>query len=279
MYMLTNRIIYKIGSLVLFVTTVFMLASCKSGNKQAEQDLLAADSLNKALLASDIKEVLYPLPAPFELTKMLNDIGVTYSSKNLNAAGNTEKYITEQRKAVNLGIYGADLAFASTYQQQQDIQTYLNAIKTLADQLGITYDYSKLLSDDYKAKFENKDSLTAIVTNTIYDTYQYLDQKSNPDLAVNMVTGMWVELMYIATNISEDSYNYTGLVDIISKQKDSYEKVMSLLTARNTNADIKDLESKLQVLKPVFDKVSNGLSAADYNQLLKTIKAVRGGLV
>jgi hypothetical protein len=279
MYMLTNRIIYKIGSLVLFVTTVFMLVSCKGGNKQAEQDLLAADSLNKALLASDIKEVLYPLPAPFELTKMLDDIGVTYSSKNLNAAGNTEKYITEQRKAVNLGIYGADLAFASTYQQQQDIQTYLNAIKTLADQLGITYDYSKLLSDDYKAKFENKDSLTAIVTNTIYDTYQYLDQKSNPDLAVNMVTGMWVELMYIATNISEDSYNYTGLVNIISKQKDSYEKVMSLLTAHNTNTDIKDLESKLQVLKPVFDKVTTGLSAADYNQLLKTIKAVRNGLV
>jgi hypothetical protein len=265
--------------LVIIVTAIFLLASCKSGNKQAEQDLLAADSLNKALLASDIKEVLYPLPAPFELTKMLNDIGVTYSSKNLNAADNTEKYITEQRKAVNLGIYGADLAFASTYQQQQDIQTYLNAIKTLADQLGITYDYSKLLSDDYKAKFENKDSLIEIVTNTIYDTYQYLDQKSNPDLAVNMVTGMWVELMYIATNISEDSYNYTGLVDIISKQKDSYEKVMSLLTARNTNADIKDLESKLQVLKPVFDKVTTGLSAADYNQLLKTIKAVRSGLV
>jgi hypothetical protein len=277
--MCTSKIYSKICSLVIIVTAIFLLASCKGGNKQAEQDLLAADSLNKALLASDIKEVLYPLPAPFELTKMLNDIGVTYSSKNLNAADNTEKYITEQRKAVNLGIYGADLAFASTYQQQQDIQTYLNAIKTLADQLGITYDYSKLLSDDYKAKFENKDSLIAIVTNTIYDTYQYLDQKSNPDLAVNMVTGMWVELMYIATNISEDSYNYTGLVDIISKQKDSYEKVMSLLTARNTNADIKDLESKLQVLKPVFDKVTTGLSAADYNQLLKTIKAVRSGLV
>ncbi len=34
-----------------------------------------------------------------------------------------------------------------------------------------------------------------------------------------MVTGMWVELMYIGTNISQDSYNYTGLVNIISKQK------------------------------------------------------------
>jgi hypothetical protein len=261
------------------VIAIFILASCKGRTKSAEQDLLASDSLNKELLASDIKEVLYPLPAPFEMTKMLNDIGATYSPKNLNAAKNTEKYITEQSKAVNLGIYGADLAYASTYQQQQDIQTYLNSIKTLADQLGIAYDYTKLLSDEYKAKFENKDSLTAIVTNTIYDTYQYLDKKSNPDLAITMVTGMWVELMYIATNISEDSYNFSGLVDIISKQKASYEKVMSLLSSRNTNADIKSLETKLQVLKPVYDKVATGLSEVDYNLILKTIKAIRSSLV
>jgi hypothetical protein len=277
--MRTNKIISKISFLAIIVTTILFLASCKGGIKSANQDQLAADSLNKELLASDIKEILYPLPTPFEMTRMLNDIGATYSSKNLNAAKNTEKYITEQSKAINLGIYGADLAYSSTYQQQQDIQTYLNSIKTLADQLGITYDYSKLLSAEYKAKFENKDSLTAIVTNTIYDTYQYLDQKSNPDLAVNMVTGMWVELMYIATNISENSYNFSGLVDIISKQKASYEKVMSLLTSRNANADIKSLEIKLQLLKPVYDKVDTGLSEADYGLILKTIKAVRSSLV
>lgn len=274
-----NKIVEKISSLVFIVTALFFLASCKGGNKPADQDQLLADSLNKELLASDIKEVLYPLPAPFEMTKMLNDIGATYATKTLNPASKVEKYITEQSKAVNLGIYGADLAYAATYQQQQDIQTYLNAIKTLADQLGISYDYTRLLSDEYKAKFENKDSLTDIVTNTIYDTYQFLDQKSNPDLAVNMVAGMWVELMYIATNISEDSYNFSGLVNIISNQKASYEKVMSLLAARNTNPDIKSLETKLQALKPVFDKVDAGLSEADYKVILNTIKAVRSSLV
>ena len=277
--MCTQKTLSKINTLVLVVLTVLFLASCKGGNKQAEADQLSSDSLTKELLATDIKEVLYPLPAPFELTKMLNDIGATYSSKNLNAAGKVEKYMTEQSKAVNLGIYGADLAYASTYQQQQDIQNYLNSIKTLADQLGVTYDFTKLLSDEYKVKFENKDSLTAIVTNTIYDTYQYLDQKSNPDLAVSMVTGMWVELMYIATNISENSYNFTGMVDIISQQKASYEKVMELLNARNTNPAIKDLETNLQVLKPVYDKVNTGLSETDYNLILKTIKSVRNSLV
>jgi len=277
--MCTKKAFNKISFLALFVMAVIFLASCKGGNKSAEQDQLAADSLNKELLASDIQEILYPLPGPFEMTKMLNDIGVTYSSKTLNSASRVEKYITEQSKAVNLGIYGADLAYASTYQQQQDIQNYLNAIKTLADQLGVTYDFDKLLSDEYKAKLENKDSLTSIVTNTIYDTYQFLDQKSNPDLAVNMVAGMWIELMHIATNISENSYNFTGIVDIISEQKTSYEKVMSLLTERNADPAIKDLETKLQVLKPVYDKVDAGLSETDYNLILKTIKSVRNSLI
>jgi hypothetical protein len=94
-----------------------------------------------------------------------------------------------------------------------------------------------------------------------------------------MVAGMWVELMYIGTNISQDSYNYSGLVTIISKQKASYEKVMELLAGRNANTDIKSLETKLQVLKPVFDKVDAGLSETDYNLILQTIKSVRSTLV
>jgi hypothetical protein len=256
-----------------------MLFSCKGGNKSAEKDQITSDSLNKTLLATEIKEVLYPLPTPFEMTKMLNDIGAAYTTKNMNSASKVDKYITESSKAVNLGVYGADLAYASTYQQQQDIQVYLNAIKTLADQLGISYDYSKLLSEEFKEKMNNKDSLTSIVTNTIYNTYQYLDQKSNPDLAANMITGMWVELMYIATNISQASYNSTGLVNIISRQKSSYQKVMDLLTPRNANPDIKNLETKLQVLKPVYEKVESGLSEKDYNLILQTIKSVRASLV
>jgi hypothetical protein len=274
-----SKILNKFNFLVIIVTTVFVLSSCKSGNKPAEQDQLMSDSLSKMLLAAEIQEVLLPLPTPFEMTKMLNEIGATYSAKNMNAANKVEKYITESSKAVNLGIYGADLVYASTYEQQQDIQVYLNAIKTLADQLGVTYDYSTLLSEEYKEKLNNKDSLTSIVTNTIFNTYQYLDQKSNPDLAVTMITGMWVELMYIATNISENSYNFTGLVDIISKQKVSYEKVMELLASKNTNTDIKSLETKLQVLKPAFDKVAAGLSEQDYSLILKTIKSVRTSLV
>jgi len=93
--MCTKKAFNKISLLALFVMAVIFLASCKGGNKSAELDQLAADSLNKELLASDIQEVLYPLPGPFEMTKMLNDIGVTYSSKTLNSfSTGSEFFIT-----------------------------------------------------------------------------------------------------------------------------------------------------------------------------------------
>ena len=275
----TKATVIRISSFLIIAAALVVLFSCKGGNKQSAKDEVTADSLNKKLLATEIREVIYPLPTPFEMTRMLNDIGANYSTKNMNPANKVERYNTESSKAVNLGIYGADLAYASTYEKQQDIQIYLNAIKTLADQLGITYDYSVLLSDEYKEKLNNKDSLTNIVTNTIYSTYQYLDQKSNPDLAATMITGMWVELMYIATNISQDSYNFTGLVNIISKQKASYEKVMELLAQRNSNPDIQTLQAKLEVLRPAFDKVDAGLSEKDYGLILQTIRSVRSSLV
>jgi hypothetical protein len=277
--MYTRNSLNKIGSFLMVLATLIFIFSCKGGTKSSQQDEIASDSLNKELLASDIKEVLYPLPAPVEMTEMLNKIGATYTSGILNSPSKVETYLTEESKALNLGVYAADLAYAATFEQQQDVQTYLTSIKSLADQLGVTYDYAALISEENRTKFENKDSLTEVVTNTIYNTYQYLDQKSDPDLAVDMVAGVWVELMYIATNISEASYNFSGLVDIISSQKSSYEKVMSLLAERNSNPEIKDLETKLLALKPAFDKVETGLSQADYNLILKTIKDVRNSLI
>jgi len=277
--MFTNGNSLKISTFLKALVALFILASCKGGNKSTERDLLMADSLNKELFILDISESVYPLPTPFEMTAMLNDIGATYNSKIVNPSSNVNKYFTEQGKAVNLGIYGADLSYASTFQQQQDIQTYLSVIKTLADQLGINADYSVLLSDEYKEKYNNKDSLTNIITKTIFDTYQYLDKRSNPDLSVFMVTGVWVELMYIATHVSEDSYNFTGIVDIIVNQRDSFKKVLNLLNSRNANIEIKNLEAKLLVLKPVYDKVASGLSPQDYELILLTIRSVRNSII
>ena len=94
-----------------------------------------------------------------------------------------------------------------------------------------------------------------------------------------MISGMWVELMYIATNISQDTYHFSGIVDIISKQDKSYNKLMDLLAKKNGNPEIKELETKLLVLKPVYDKAQDGLTQENYDTILKTIQTVRKSIV
>jgi hypothetical protein len=275
-----NTIIMLIKSTfrIVAVASAILLVSCQSSNKPAGEQT-AADSLNKEQVATEVKAVVYPLPTPFEMTKMLNDIGASYVVKVLNSPENVEKYFTEKDKAVNLGVYGADLAYTTTYNKEQDVKMYMKSVKSLIDALGINIDYSPLLADDVKIKANDKDTLTKIITNTFFDTYSFLNEKSNPELSVMMVSGMWVELMYIATHISKDTYNNTQIVNIIGKQKESYTKLMELLSKYNTNADIKDLQSKLEALKPAFDKVDSGLQEKDYKVILSTIETVRKSFV
>ncbi len=263
----------------LLLSGVVLFASCQNGNAPSNAQKSDADTMNVSDVSKSVKEVVYPLPTPFELTKMLNDLGVKYNSSILNPADKADKYFKEKSKAINLGVYGADLAYAATYEQKQDVEVYSKALKSLIDQLGVNINFSEMLTDKFKEKVNNKDTLIKVVTATFFDTYNYLSQKSNPDMALLMVSGMWVELMYIATNISEDSYHSTGIVKIIAGQKGSYTKIMDLLNARSADADVKSLRDKLEVLKPVYDKVENGLQEKDYLLILKTIQDVRKSVV
>jgi hypothetical protein len=269
--------IYRIQWAMIMVIAVALI-SCQGG-KSGKTDQSSADSLNKEEIAKNVKEVIYPLPAPYEISKMLNNIGAKFSASTLNPSDKAEKYFTEKNKAVNLGVYAADLGYCAIYDKKQETQLYMQAVKSLIDDLGITVDYSRMLSDEFKEKVSNKDTLVQVITNTIYNTYGFLSQKSNPDLAVMMVSGMWVELMYISTHISEDTYNNPEMVKIIASQKDALNKLLEQLNGRNSNPDIKDLESKLQILKPIYEKVDKGLKPDDYKTILKTIEAVRKSFV
>jgi hypothetical protein len=274
--MLLNSILRSKWAVIL--AGAIVITSCQGG-KSRNQGQPSADSLKKEEITKNVKEVIYPLPSPYQLSQMLNTIGAKFSLKSLNPADKADKYFTEKNKAVNLGVYGADLGYCAIYDKKQESQVYMKSVKTLIDDLGITVDYSRMLSDEFKEKVANKDTLVQVITKTIFDTYGFLNEKSNPDLAIMMVSGMWVESMYIATHISEATYNNTEMVKLIVSQKDALNKLLEQLASRNSNADIKDLETKLQTLKPIYEKVDKGLTPNDYNTILKTIETVRKSFV
>ena len=101
-------------NIALLVALSVVLTYCSSSKKDAEK---AAEK--KQELEEFVEEQFeYPIPTSFEVTKMLQDASASYDDAVTNSPANVDKYETEWQKALNLGVYGADLSFASTFDKK-----------------------------------------------------------------------------------------------------------------------------------------------------------------
>lgn len=236
----------------------FSLNSCKSstkkGNKKGAQDTTEKLVGN---IDKDVSEFVYPLPSAYEVTEMLNRIGIGYMLGTSNSVENASRYFTAKSKAYNIGIYGTDLSYASTYKMTQETMLYLEAINQLGTDLGISAIYNENLLKSMENNVNNKDSLVEIISTTIYDTYDYLNKNGKGDLSILMVAGGWLEGMYLTTNVSENYQNNPDIVKVIYAQKPSLDRLLKIADESKENSDIQELIDELQPVKKAFDAVTS----------------------
>lgn len=236
----------------------FSLNSCKSstkkGNKKGAQDTTEKLVGN---IDKDVSEFVYPLPSAYEVTEMLNRIGIGYMLGTSNSVENASRYFTAKSKAYNIGIYGTDLSYASTYKMTQETMLYLEAINQLGTDLGISAIYNENLLKSMENNVNNKDSLVEIISTTIYDTYDYLNKNGKGDLSILMVAGGWIEGMYLTTNVSENYQNNPDIVKVIYAQKPSLDRLLKIADESKENSDIQELIDELQPVKKAFDAVTS----------------------
>ncbi|NJM14449.1 MAG: hypothetical protein HC896_02870 [Bacteroidales bacterium] len=115
-------------------------------------------------------------------------------------------------------MFGADLGYTSIYNQQQDTRLYFKSVKNLLDDLKVDVDYEFFNNENLQTDL-SKDSLVSLITNTFYETYHFFNERSEPELAVLMAAGVWIEGVYIATHVTEETFNNTNMVSLVFKQK------------------------------------------------------------
>ena len=104
-------------------------------------------------IEGEIESNVYPLPTSAEVIKMLTDLEVGYIFGISNPVENTKKYFSSTARAINLGVFGADLSYATLYNIQQEVINYLDAIRSLANELNMSKIYDETLYDKIKAEF------------------------------------------------------------------------------------------------------------------------------
>lgn len=211
-----SRIFYVIPVLLVLV----FASSCKNQKK---------DAVTENEIQKDIEEYVYPLISAFDVPAMLSEIEATYIVDIVNEPENVEKYFTEQSKAVNLGVYIADLAYAATYNQKAAVQQYFGAIEGLVTDLDLTAAVGKEMADNIESNLDNNDELVELITKLSQDAYAFLNKQGRTELSYLVLAGTALEGLYLTLNISENTLQNPRIVETILYQKEPLLKLQSLM--------------------------------------------------
>ncbi len=238
------------------------------------------ETIKKENIEAEVREFVYPLPTSFEVTELLNRIEASYIIDLSNSPANVDKYLTEPSRALNLGVYSADLSYASTYNQQQFIVDYMTASRKLVEALDMTAAVDPELPKKIEQNENNKDELITIITESFYDTYDYLNRNHRAPVSVMIIAGSFVEGLYIATNISDNTFNNKEMVKIVMTQKDPFNKLMELLNQHATTDYVKTTIADMTPLYNIFGSIEEGgITEKQLEQIKTEVKALRTKIV
>ncbi len=251
--------------------------SCKNRTANKEQKKVELEQVKT--IETEIGKNVYPLPTSAQVIKMLSELEVGYIIGISNPVENSKKYFSSTKRAVNIGVFGADLSYATLYNIQQEVINYLSAIRSLANELNMAKIYDETLYDQIKKNFDNRDELVKILTDAFNNTYGYLSENDQQSLALLVVGGAWVEGMYLTTHVSEAAYQVAGIARVLLEQKKSFELFLEITKPYKDDPSVSDFVKKLDPIKKVYEGLETSLTTRNIMDITKAIEGIRTQIV
>lgn len=250
----------KLLLLVPSISLLLFACDSPSENKSNEamlqqmMDSAAAAPQNDKIPEEAVGEILKQIPSPIETSVIIKKAGGTYSKEILNPSENAQNYSSNYKKALNLGVYGADLGYINIYEKNKESLYYLNSIKSMADGLNIgqffDFETIKRLASNNK----NADSLLNITTDNFNKINSFLYEQKRSDQSVLILTGGWLESLNIMCKIAQKNKN-PKLYERIGEQKIIIDQLVLVLTNYESDSNIKLLTTDLKQLQKIYEKV------------------------
>ena len=264
---------------IMVISSIFLISCNSCKNRAAEKQQQKAEMKQVDTIEKQIEANVYPLPTSAEVIKMLTNLEVGYIIGISNPVANTKKYFSNSKRAINMGVYGADLSYATLYNMQQNVIEYLDAIRSLANELQMSKIYNASLYDSIKKNYDNRDELVRILTGAFNDTYVYLADNDQQPLALLVVGGAWVEGMYLTTHVSEAAYQVAGISKVLLEQKKSFEVFLEITQPYANDPMVSDFVKKLDPIKKVYEGLGTSLTEQNIKDITVAITAVREQVV
>jgi hypothetical protein len=268
-----------LAGIIIPILMIALISQTSCKNRAAEKQQKKAEKEQEQSIEKKIEENVYPLPTSAEVIKLLTNLEVGYIIGISNPVDNAKKYFSSTTRAINTGVYGADLSYATLYNMQQQVIDYLSAIRTLTNELNMSKIYDESLYDSIKKNFDRRDDLVRILTSAFNNTYSYLADNDQQTLALLVVGGAWVEGMYLTTHVSEAAYQVAGISQVLLKQKNSFDLFLEISKPYLNDPAISDFIKKLEPIKKVYEGLGTSLTEQNIKDITVAITGVRAQIV
>ncbi|MFM7022101.1 MAG: hypothetical protein ACKOXB_03925 [Flavobacteriales bacterium] len=216
------------------------------------------DGKKDSIKLPPIKELggkIFSIPSPIELALLIKESGLPFDGEVLNKDSKVDQYATPAQKALNLGIYGADLGYTSIYERPDASIKYMKSVRKLSDALGISDAFDNALIERVEKNIENKDSLLVLVSSAYRDCDDYLKRNKMTDVGALIITGGWIESMYLAAQVSSKK-PHKDIMKRVAEQKRALNNLLEMLLPHLTQAGVEDVHNKLIELESLYQDVT-----------------------
>lgn len=203
---------------------------------------------------TNINGKIFSIPSPIQMVSLIKKQDDVYNASVMTDAGNVDKFTTTFKRAINMGVYGADLGYATIYEKNLQAVSYLNSVDKLSTELGIAGAFDADLVQRFIDNGNNQDSMLIIMSEGYRKGDQFLKDNEQHDVASLILTGGWIESMFFATTSFQKTKDQE-IANRIGEQKTALKTIVDLLNDFNGEGTYTDLITKLKDLQTDFDKI------------------------
>ena len=281
-----KKLTYCLLTFLLFVACDRSKNTSSLYNEDDYKDVVLGEDLIRIGMPDKLDYLINNLVISDEMIGLLATEDKTLFDKSLlNAAENVKFYTTTKNKAVNMGVYGAELNYLIHFGQSQYSMKYMVASKQLADQIGVAMAFDQQAVEEYQTNAENRDSLISIIFGVYDNARRMLKNEEQFMLSSLVIVGSWIENMYLTTEMfsrTKSTALKSKLVTNILEQKVYMEKILEAikLLDEGDNVFVTEIIKDLQTIDSIYvDFGDRLLSEEDVKTLNEAISKVRNNVI
>ena len=267
---------------ILPLSMVFLLFSCGGEGIEVDPDDPSGDELvivsdyvldSTQSLNTTINGKMFSLPSPIQMASLIKDKVGVFNEEILTDPEKVGIFTTEYKRALNMGVYGADLGYATIYEKNTKAISYLSSIEILSEDLGIAGAFDQTLLERFIENGNDKDSMLVIMSEGYREGDKFLKDNEQHDLATLILTGGWIESMYFASITYEEGKDQ-AIADRIGEQKTALKTIVELLDDFNEDEYYTNLIDDLKTLKSSYTKIKYNYEWVEpqHNAKMRTTK-------